>query len=127
MTPSPTALQEHRDLESTKWVHTGWDPVYESRLKALAMRKMGDSGSWTLENCPLARRAWSLYQGIHMRRDPLARLGGTGRGAGREESGRGHSQRRQALCLHGSAKHAENPHTGCGAGEGRNRRPEDFL
>lgn len=52
------------------------------------MRKMGDSGSQTLENCPLARRAWSLYQDIHRQCDLMARLSGPGHGAGRESQAR---------------------------------------
>lgn len=47
-----------------------------SRVKALASRKMGDLGSRTLEIYPMARRGWSLHQGIYMRRDLMARLGG---------------------------------------------------
>lgn len=92
--------------------------MYESRLKALAMRKMGDSGSWTLENCPLARRAWSLYQSIHMRRDPLARLGGTGCGAGREESQGEDTASADRRCVYTAVPSTPRIHTQ-GAGLGK--------
>lgn len=85
----------------------------------MAMRKMGDSGSQTLKNCPLARRAWASYQGIHMQRDLTARLGGV-----RAED-TASADRRSVYTAVPSTPGIRTQ--GVGLAEARDRGPEGFL